>query len=264
MQTTTKGGIRWLLAAVAAGSLAAGATVSGAMAATNSAAGPDSGDTAAAAAAPQDHDGDFDRGPGGFDRGGPGGFEPGGWHGGHHGWQRAWYRRGWYHGGPALIIRPGFGPPPFARGRAGRGRMAGPGGGQMLERPLLGAFRRLDLTADQRQKVRMILIDARQQAASRPAGAGAPPDFTALINPGDPDHAHAVQAAKDRAAQRIDRAEQTEQNLYNVLTAQQKTRLTQMFAQMRARMQQREAARNAGPGAAAGPGATPPRDRADR
>jgi Spy/CpxP family protein refolding chaperone len=142
--------------------------------------------------------------------------------------------------------------------------MAGPGGGQMLDRPLLGALRRLDLTADQRQKVRTILMDARRQAAPRSAGAGTAPDFTALINPGDPDHARAVQAAKDRAAQRIERSEQTEQNLYNVLTAQQKTRLTQMFAQMRTRMQQREAARNAGPGAAAGQGATPPRGRADR
>ena len=128
-----------------------------------------------------------------------------------------------------------------------------------LERPLLGAFRRLDLTADQRQKVRMILMDARQQAAPRRAEGGAPQDFTALINPGDPNHAHAVQAAKDRAAQRIERASRTEQNLYNVLTADQKTRLTQMFAQMRTRMQQREAARNARE-----PGATPPRGRADR
>jgi hypothetical protein len=52
-----------------------------------------------------------------------------------------------------------------------------------------------------------------------------------------------MQAAKDRAAQRIERASATQQSLYDVLTAQQKTQLTQNFARMRARMQQRSADR---------------------
>jgi len=154
--------------------------------------------------------------------------------GGDHGWHRAWHHRGWHRG--------------WHRG--------GPDRAGMLDRPLLGAFRRLDLTADQRQKVRTILMSARQRSTQRhaqsaragaagPAAAGAAQDFAALINPGDPNHAQAVQAAKDRSAQRIQRASQTEQDLYDVLTAQQKTRLTQMFTQMRTRMQRRAAAADA-------------------
>ena len=134
-------------------------------------------------------------------------------------------------------------------GRAGMRPDAG-----MLDRPLLGAFRRLDLTQDQWQKVRSILMTARQQA--RPA-AGAPranpAQLLALLNPGDPGHAAAVQAAQDRAVARIQRANQVQQNLYDVLTPQQKTRLTQMLAQVRQRVQQR--LRERGPG---GPGAGGP------
>ena len=158
--------------------------------------------------------------------------------GGDHGWHRAWYHRGWH------------------RGWHGGWHRGGPGRAGMLDRPLLGAFRRLDLTADQRRKVRTILMSTRQRSTQRhaqsaragaagPAAAGAAQDFAALINPGDPNHAQAVQAAKDRSAQRIQRASQTEQDLYDVLTAQQKTRLTQMFTQMRTRMQRRAAAADA-------------------
>ncbi|HEX4025732.1 MAG TPA: hypothetical protein VHX52_13670 [Steroidobacteraceae bacterium] len=241
--------VRWLLATLALAGLAGGVAMAQSTASDNG--GSAAGDATAAAPAPQDqHPGGDFRGRDDFRRGGArdGGFH-GGFDGGregpweHHGWHRAWYHRGWYGGGPAIIVRPGFGPGPYRMHRRfqgfGPGGMDGPGGPGMLDHPLLGAFRRLDLTTDQRQKIRTVLMTARRQGM--PRGAAAQGDFTALINPGDPNHARAVQAAKDRASQRIQQASQTEQDLYNVLTAQQKTQLTQTFAQMRTRMQQRAA-----------------------
>ncbi|MGH8207010.1 MAG: Spy/CpxP family protein refolding chaperone [Steroidobacteraceae bacterium] len=231
--------------------LALSVLAGGAMAATDNSGSPGPGDAAPAASAPQNRPqaGDDHRGFRDFHRHGPDQGRRGEWRhrrGWDHGWHRGWYRHGWHHGRTAIIVRPGFGAPPFTmhRGfhRFGPGR-ASAGGSGMLDRPLLGALRRLDLTTDQRQKVRTILMNARQQATQRRRGAGNAPDFTALLNPGDPNHARAVQAARDRAAQRIEVASATQQNLYNVLTPQQKTQLTQHFAQMRTRMQQRRAAR---------------------
>jgi len=119
-----------------------------------------------------------------------------------------------------------------------RPMMGGPG--MMLERPLLRAFRQLNLTTDQQQQVRDILKSAHQQAlAQRRAAASGTQDFTALFNPGDPNYASAVQMAKDRASVGIQQASQIEQNLYDVLNPQQKTQLTQVLAAMQSRMQQR-------------------------
>ncbi len=237
MQSKTKSGVRWLLTAVALSALAGGA-----MAANDNSSSSGTDDAAPAATAPQNQAGarDFHRGGSGdFRRGGPG-------DGRADGWRHRGYHDG-YRGGEIIIVRPGFGrrQSMMHRGfhRFGPRGMEGPGGPGMLDRPLLGAFRQLDLTADQRQKVRAILMNARQQATQRRPAAGTAPNFNALLDPGDPNHARAVQAAKDRAAQRIQLASQTQQSLYDVLTAEQKAKLTQTFAQMRTRMQQRAGGR---------------------
>ncbi len=113
----------------------------------------------------------------------------------------------------------------------------------MLDAPMLRTFRQLNLSDAQRQQVRTILMNAlnsaRQQRQNAAGAATARQDLAAIVNPGDPNYARAVQAAKDRAAQRIQRATQTQQALYNVLTPAQKRQLTQIFAQRRQRMQQR-------------------------
>jgi len=117
-----------------------------------------------------------------------------------------------------------------------------PGGRMMEGLPLLRSFHALNLTAAQHQQVQDLLRKAREQvAAKRPAGP--PADRLALANPGDPGYASAVQAAKKRATDRIQQRSDLNQQLYGVLTADQKTQLSKMLATWKARM----AERNSGP-----------------
>jgi len=98
------------------------------------------------------------------------------------------------------------------------------------------SFRGLDLTPAQREQVHTILSSAHEQHGKmRPAGA---PDMMALANPGDPNYSTAVQAAKKRAADRIQAGSDLQLKLYNVLTPQQKTQLTKSLAERKAKMQQ--------------------------
>ena len=109
-------------------------------------------------------------------------------------------------------------------------------GGPMI----LRSFRALDLTAAQQQQVHTVLSNAHSQFAAK-APTGAPPDMLALSNPGDPGYASAVQAAKKRATDRIQQQSDLNQQLYNVLTADQKAQLAKMVASWKARMAQRSA-----------------------
>lgn len=258
---TRVGGLKWVVTALAMASVATGVCAAANEAGTGT-------DTVAAASqqsqqSQQSQDQgpgqDQDQGPGTdnrtFRRGGGGGFDrgagrgfgrdggPGSWR--PH-WRRHWHR--WHEGWG----RPGWGP--RGRGFAGRGpgeRFGRPGvrggpamGTMRLDAPMLGAFRQLNLSDAQRQRVRTILMSARDSArpqrGNQAGAAAARQDLAAIVNPGDPNYARAVQAAKDRAAQRIQQASQTQQALYGVLTPAQKTQLTQILAQRQARMQQRE------------------------
>lgn len=110
-------------------------------------------------------------------------------------------------------------------------------GGPVLAR----VFHGLNLTPEQRQKMRTIVMTAHQQmaqqtAARKPGGAN---DLAALINPGDPNYNAAVQAAKKRAADRIQHMSELKLQLYNVLTPEQKTELTKRVAAWKASMAQR-------------------------
>jgi Spy/CpxP family protein refolding chaperone len=138
-------------------------------------------------------------------------------------------------------------------GLGGFGMMGGAmstGGGGMLNRGLLAAFRQLDLTPVQREQVRTIMFNAsesqRMKAATEQQAGGAQQaldDFAVLANPGDPNYARAVQQLKSRATQRvqdsIQLATDTGQKLYNVLTADQKAQLPKVLDDLKARAQQR-------------------------
>ncbi len=113
--------------------------------------------------------------------------------------------------------------------RSGPDKMAGAG--------LLRSFRDLDLSAAQQQQVHGILSNAHEQFATQRAGSA--PDLVALANPGDPNHAAAIQAAKKRAADRIERASELQMQLYNVLTPAQKSELSKRMADWKAHMAQR-------------------------
>jgi Spy/CpxP family protein refolding chaperone len=127
-------------------------------------------------------------------------------------------------------------------------------GEPMLDRPLLLAFRRLDLTDQQWQRVQAIL---EVQHLRSGAGGGARQErraqIAALFDPADPHHNEAVQAIKDRAVARIDQAAHTQQALYEVLSPAQQTRLQQLIKQRRERMRERQQQRGARDGAGASP-----------
>jgi Spy/CpxP family protein refolding chaperone len=155
--------------------------------------------------------------------------------------------------GPGGWERPGAGPH-----RMGQGFHRG---GFALDRPLLMSFRRLDLTDEQWQRVQAILeVQQLRRAAGNETPEQRRAQIAALFDPGDPQHAAAVQAMKERVTARIDQATRTQQALYEVLTAEQKTHLQQLVAQRRQHMGERRQQRGrhgTGPGPGPDDGAPP-------
>ena len=120
------------------------------------------------------------------------------------------------------------------RGRMmGEGRMMG-GGAFMLTRGL-------NLSEAQKQQIHTILATARQNAI-RDSKAGGMADRLALMNPGDPNYAAAIQTATKRAADRIQQMSELRQQIYNVLTPEQKSEVQKRIASWKTRMAQREEA----------------------
>jgi Spy/CpxP family protein refolding chaperone len=113
---------------------------------------------------------------------------------------------------------------------------AGPASGLALVR----SFHALNLSEAQQQQVHDILAKAQQarQAAIQAMRANGPGNLAALANPGDPNYATAVQAAKKRATDRIQQASDLHQQLYGVLTAEQKLQLSKLIADRKARLAQ--------------------------
>jgi Spy/CpxP family protein refolding chaperone len=100
-----------------------------------------------------------------------------------------------------------------------------------------GALRHLQLSADQRSKVRSILSTARtQNAASRQSIAQ---NFAALHNPGDPNYTAALQAAQSRASSFVAQRSQVEKQIYGILTPEQKSQLPQVLTSIQSRLQER-------------------------
>ena len=139
-----------------------------------------------------------------------------GWHGRHHHHHWRHHRHRW-----------GEGPLGW------RGHGEGPVGGLALLRSL----RTLNLSEAQQQQVHTILDNARTQRAGKIPLA--PTDRLVLANPGDPGYASAVQAAKARAAERIQNQSDLNQQLYQVLSADQKAQLSKTLANWKARIAQR-------------------------
>jgi Spy/CpxP family protein refolding chaperone len=100
-------------------------------------------------------------------------------------------------------------------------------------------FRGLNLTPEQHQKIRIIVMSARLDAMKQ-AGTHKPGDLGALMNPGDPNYKAAVETAKKHAADRIQRMSDLKLQIYNVLTPEQKTELGKRIADWKTRMAQRE------------------------
>jgi Spy/CpxP family protein refolding chaperone len=130
--------------------------------------------------------------------------------------------------------------------------------GLSLDRPLLMSLRSLDLTDQQWQRVQAILeVQQLRGDSANESPQQRQAQMAALLNPGDPQHAAALQAIKQRADARIDQAARTQQALYDVLTPVQKTRFQQLVAQRRERMDQRMQQRGARRDQDNGPGDAP-------
>ena len=110
----------------------------------------------------------------------------------------------------------------------------GPEGG------MLHVLHQLNLDDSQKQQVDAITSNARAQRRSQAAPDSS--DMVALGNPGDPNHAAAVAAAKVRAAQRIQNWSDVQQQIYAVLTPAQQAQLPQLLAEMQTRHSDRHGA----------------------
>jgi Spy/CpxP family protein refolding chaperone len=111
--------------------------------------------------------------------------------------------------------------------------------GGMLVGVMLRAAHQLNLTSDQESTIKGILSTARAQHQA----ANTPVDVFALANPGDPNYAAALQNAKTAAASRFQNQVDLQNQIYNVLTADQKAKLPQVLADMKSKVEQRRAAR---------------------
>lgn len=119
-----------------------------------------------------------------------------------------------------------------------RGAFFGPPGSFLLG-SLLRATQQLNLTADQQSQIKSIITTARAQERAQGPEAGL--DIAVLGNPADSNYASAVQAAKTVAANRIQLESELQGQIYNVLTAQQKTQLPTVLASIKAQMAARRA-----------------------
>lgn len=107
--------------------------------------------------------------------------------------------------------------------------------GGMMGGMLLHSLHQLNLTDQQKQSVHGILSSARTQFQAQRQSAGTA-NFAALANPGDPNHAAALQDLQSRMAARIQARDQIQQQIYGVLTQDQKTQLASIIAAKQAKM----------------------------
>jgi Spy/CpxP family protein refolding chaperone len=105
---------------------------------------------------------------------------------------------------------------------------------------MMHALHQLNLTDAQKQSVHTIMAAAHSQAQAQRQSAGNM-NFAALANPGDPNHAAALQEMQTRTAARIQAQDAVQQQIYGVLTAEQKTQLASIIAAKQAKFAQHNA-----------------------
>jgi Spy/CpxP family protein refolding chaperone len=98
------------------------------------------------------------------------------------------------------------------------------GGGPRLER----LAQQLSLSDAQKASIRDVIKQSRQ-AAQAERGAS-PPNLAALLIPTDANHAAAVAAARQRAADAVQRMVDTEARIYVLLTPAQQAQLANLIA----------------------------------
>jgi Spy/CpxP family protein refolding chaperone len=135
----------------------------------------------------------------------------------------------------AVVAQTTDSPPGSAAATPGQGRWhphGMMGGGMMLH-----ALHQLNLTDAQQRSIKQILTNARTQREAQRQSAGAP-NLAALSNPGDPNHAAALQDFEARVTARIQARDQIEQQIYGVLSTEQRTQLAAILAAKQAKLAQ--------------------------
>jgi Spy/CpxP family protein refolding chaperone len=114
---------------------------------------------------------------------------------------------------------------------AGQAGPGGPRGAQWgMGGPGLGLERfaqQLSLTDAQKASIREVVKQSRQAAL---ANGGTPPNMAALLIPSDHGHQAAVDAAKQRAADRVQQMVDTQAKIYALLTPEQQAQLANLIA----------------------------------
>lgn len=117
-----------------------------------------------------------------------------------------------------------------------RGAMAGH---PMILGATLRATRQLNLTAAQKAQIKTIMENAHQQAR---ANMESRPDMAVLGDPSNPGYSAAIQAMKTNAANRIQQESDTQAQIVNVLTPEQKAKLPHALASLQSKHEARRAA----------------------
>jgi len=107
--------------------------------------------------------------------------------------------------------------------------------------PFMHVLHQLELSDAQRDKVHALMTEEHEKMGA--AAEGPPADFVALGNPGDPRHAAAVEAAKQRAVEHVQHFSELEQKVYALLTPEQQAKLPKLLAEEQQHMQEHRAAR---------------------
>jgi Spy/CpxP family protein refolding chaperone len=103
--------------------------------------------------------------------------------------------------------------------------------------PLVVALHQLSLTIEQRNSIRALFDQTKQQAIAEMQANRA--HLQTLANPNDPGYAVAVQTAKTNAANRVQRRSDLYEHIYAVLTPQQQLELPAILAVEEAKIEQR-------------------------
>jgi Spy/CpxP family protein refolding chaperone len=106
----------------------------------------------------------------------------------------------------------------------------GHGAGHPGEAGLMSVLGQLELTPAQKDQVHGIMASEHAQMQTERQGAIA--ELPALGNPGDPQHAAAVQSAQKRAADRVQQWSNVEQQVYGILTPAQQAQLPKLLTEM--------------------------------
>jgi Spy/CpxP family protein refolding chaperone len=124
---------------------------------------------------------------------------------------------------------------------SGSGTSTTPGAHHWHRRPgmmgmgLMRALRQLNLTSAQQQQIHTIMTNARQQFATQ-QGSTTRPDFVALSNPADPNHAAAISQLESNMNARLEQQDSIQKQIYAVLTPEQQSQLPAVLANIKARM----------------------------